>query len=153
MPRIPPALHAPPAHRRKCDKIRALRYHRIRHHLDPRPAGKQLYSHRGRQPLRPRDLATQERHRLRTDLDPTPAVFIIRQTRPPRDPRRREFIYHHGKDPGQLAGRSPETNRTAMTENQSSHPSSQPSAPPITAVLIDDEPLARMIVSEYLQTH
>jgi two-component system LytT family response regulator len=40
-----------------------------------------------------------------------------------------------------------------MTENQSSQPSSQPSAPPITAVLIDDEPLARMIVSEYLQTH
>ncbi len=36
-----------------------------------------------------------------------------------------------------------------MIENQSAHPST----PPITAVLIDDEPLARLIVGEYLQTY
>src|SRR5579863_6570240 len=44
-----------------------------------------------------------------------------------------------------------------MTEQQSSQPpaspSSQPPAPPVKAVLIDDEPLARMIVREYLQTY
>jgi two-component system LytT family response regulator len=40
-----------------------------------------------------------------------------------------------------------------MTEQQSSQPSSQPPARPITAVLIDDEPLARLIVREYLQTY
>jgi two-component system LytT family response regulator len=36
-----------------------------------------------------------------------------------------------------------------MTETNST----QPTARPITAVLIDDEPLARIIVREYLQTH
>jgi two-component system LytT family response regulator len=40
-----------------------------------------------------------------------------------------------------------------MTGTNSSQPTSQPPLQPITAVLIDDEPLARLIVREYLETY
>src|ERR1700691_5112691 len=40
-----------------------------------------------------------------------------------------------------------------MTETNSTQRAPLPSSNPITAVLIDDEPLARLIVREYLQTY
>src|SRR5262249_1966465 len=72
----------------------------------------------------------------------------IRPCGPAGDPCRQQFVHHHRENTATMSNNTPTGHPSS-----GSAPSGAPTGGPIKVILIDDEPLARMIVLEYLQSY